>query len=165
MYLCEFGNTCIRKITTSGIISIFAGIPLTPGFSGDGGPATAALMSGITGIAVDRFDNIFIIDQFNSVIRKISAGVINTIAGTPGVIGYSGDGGPATAATLNSPQSIAVDKTGNVYIGDGFFNSYVRKVDTFASWAVLWPAEKITATGKMALFIKDLVIKKALIIG
>ena len=119
----------IRKIdAVTGIISTIAGT-IVAGYSGDGGPATAAQFNSPNGIAVDNMGNIYIDDLGNNRIRMInkSSGNITTIAGT-GVAGYSGDGGLATAALLNMPVGVAVDSTGNVYISDTY-NSRVRMVD------------------------------------
>jgi serine protease AprX len=98
------------------------------GYAGDGGPATAALVNQPTGVATDAAGNVYIADTGNKVVRKIDAtGVITTIAGN-GSDGYSGDGGPATAARLRGPQSVAVDNAGRVYIADTG-NNVVRMVD------------------------------------
>ncbi len=117
----------IRKVATDGTISTVAGTGLW-GFSGDGGPATAARLSNSRGVAVDSSGNIYIADTSNRRIRKVdTSGIINTIAGTA-TSGFSGDGGPATAAQLNGPEDVAVDSSGNVYIADTF-NHRIRKVD------------------------------------
>ena len=75
------------------------------GYSGDGGPATSASLYGPSGVAVDSAGNLYIADQGNNVIRKVSGGTITTVAGN-GIEGFSGDGGPATSASLNfnSPE-------------------------------------------------------------
>jgi hypothetical protein len=79
------------------------------GFSGDGGPATAARINGPFGLAVDRSDNVYITDYNNNRIRKVDpAGIISTFAGV-GTGGFSGDGGPATGAQINVPQGLAAD--------------------------------------------------------
>jgi len=98
------------------------------GYSGDDGPAAEAQISGPEGVAVDTDGNVYIADTDNHCIRKIisATGVITTIAGT-GVSGYSGDGGPATSAQLDSPQGVAVDSDGNVYIAD-YYNHRIRKI-------------------------------------
>ncbi len=98
----------------------------TSGSSGDGGPATAAELDWPYGVAVDASGNLYIADPSNSRIRKVSNGVITTVAGS-GTDGFSGDGGPATAAQLRAPYSVAVDTSGNLYILDSG-NSRVRKV-------------------------------------
>jgi len=96
-----------------------------PGYSGDGGPAAAATLDQPAGLAVDAAGDLFIADEVNNVIRKVSpSGVITTVAGN-GQPGYSGDGGPATAAMLNYPSSVAVDAAGDLFIADG---TGIRKV-------------------------------------
>jgi uncharacterized protein (TIGR03437 family) len=111
IYVADFSNDRIRKISAAtGIITTIAGS--STGFTGDGGPATAAMLDGPDAVAVDSTGNIYVSDQFNSVIRRISPdGIINTIAGS-GDYGDDGDGGPAIRATLFLPDSIAVDPTG-----------------------------------------------------
>lgn len=131
IYIADQFNNVIRKVSnTTAIISTIAGIGTT-GYAGDGGPATLAHLWHPADVGVDRRGNVYFVDQDNSATRKIDAvtGIITTIAGT-GVSGYSGDGGPGTAAKLNFPQGIAVDSTGNVFIAD-FYNNRIRKVDTF----------------------------------
>ncbi len=88
------------------------------GFSGDGGPAKLAQLNGPEDITADDFGNIYIADTNNQRIRKINPnGIITTLAGN-GQSGFSGDGGPATAAKLKSPRGVAVDKRGYVYVAD-----------------------------------------------
>ena len=94
---------------------------------GDQGPAAAAQISNIQGLAADRFGNLYLSDTDHHRVRKVSpAGIITTVAGT-GAAGYGGDGGPAAAAQLNLPYGLAVDTDGNLYIAD-FGNLRVRKV-------------------------------------
>ncbi len=130
VYIIDRENQCIRVVNSSGIINTIAGLPLYgAGYSGDGGPATAAEINNPYGLAVDGSGNVFIADGNNNCIRMINtAGIINTIAGN-GFAGYSGDGGPATASEMNSPNGVAVDATGNIYIGD-FQNNRIRIVST-----------------------------------
>jgi uncharacterized protein (TIGR03437 family) len=104
---------------------------------GDGGPATAAQIGAIQGIAADRFGNLYLSDTNHQRVRKIDpTGAITTVAGT-GTAGFSGDGGPATSAQLNLPYGLAVDQAGYLYIAD-LNNSRVRRVspagaiDTYA---------------------------------
>ena len=127
-YFSDQVNQKIRKINASGVISTIAGTGVA-GFSGDGGNATAAQMNNPTGITMDAAGNIFIADQYNQRVRKVNtAGVISTVAGN-GTSGFGGDGLAATAAELNTPDGVAVDGFGNVYIAD-FGNSRVREVST-----------------------------------
>jgi hypothetical protein len=101
----------------------------TPGYDGDGGPATFAELTSANGVAIDSFANVYMADGTNNVVRKVNAntGIITTIAGT-GVAGHLGDGGPATRAELWSPTSVAVDPTGNIFIGETG-DSVVRRID------------------------------------
>ncbi len=89
----------------------------TAGFSGDNGPATSAELNVPAGVAVDSAGNLYIADYGNNRIRKVSNGVITTVAGN-GTAGFSGDNGPATSAELNMPGGVAVDSAGNLYIAD-----------------------------------------------
>src|SRR5262249_52847101 len=88
------------------------------GFSGDGGPASAAQLSQPEDIIFDAIGNAYIADVTNDRIRQITPdGIIHTFAGT-GVRGHSGDGGPASVAMLNTPRSLAIDSQGNLYFGE-----------------------------------------------
>jgi len=115
-------------LAATGDITTIAGTG-TSGFSGDGAAATSAQVNGPYGVAVDGVGNVFIADSSNHRVRRIDAvtGLISTFAGT-GVGGFSGDGGAATSAQLNSPLGVAVDGSGNVFIADTF-NHRVRRVD------------------------------------
>ncbi len=124
IYVTDNANHCIRKINTSGIISTYAGNGVG-GFSGDGGPATSAQLHYPAGIATDTFGNIYISDYSNSRLRKVNpSGIISTIAGT-GIPGFSGDGGPASAAQLNNLTGVACGNNGSIYICD-YNNNRVR---------------------------------------
>lgn len=111
-------------------ISTVAGsYALGSGYTGDGGAATSARLSNPNGVAIDRAGNMYIADYYNNVVRKVSvSGTISTIAGT-GTADYTGDGGAATAATLNSPIGVAVDTSGNVYVSD-YGNFVIRKINS-----------------------------------
>jgi hypothetical protein len=126
IYIADYFNNRIRKVNTSGIITTFAGNGVG-GFSGNGGQATAAELSGPYGVRVDAANNVYIAEYTNHRIRIVNtSGVINTYAGT-GVPGFSGDGGQATAAQLNGPVAITFDNAGNSYIAD-YSNNRIRKV-------------------------------------
>ncbi len=127
IYFTESHNHVVRKINTEGIISTIAGTGVS-GFSGDGGPATAANLWLPLQIAFDWAGNLYVADDFNYRVRKINpAGIISTVAGT-GIAGYSGDGGPATAAQLNLVFGVAVDCAGGLYISDAA-NNRIRFVN------------------------------------
>ena len=128
IYFADNPNNRIRKITTAGTITTMAGVGVA-GFSGDGGPATLAQLSGPTGVAIDSSNNIYFSDTNNNRIRKVTpGGVITTVAGN-GTAGFSGDGGAATSAALDAPMGIALDTAKNIYIA--VYNSKrVRKVTT-----------------------------------
>lgn len=117
----------VRRVSPDGIITTIAGTVTQPGFSGDGGPAAQALLSGPTDVALDGEGNLYIADSGNRRIRKIDRnGIITTVAGN-GVSGFAGDGGPATAASLSSDLGIALDTAGNLYIADAQ-NNRIRRV-------------------------------------
>jgi Bacterial Ig-like domain (group 3) len=127
LYFVDFYNHVIRKISPSGIISTIAGTGDTI-YNGEGIDATAANFFYPSAIAIGGDGSIYVGDAGNAIVRKITPdGKINTIAGTPNSAGYSGDGGAATAAQLNSICSIALDSAGNVYFCDGA-NNRVRKI-------------------------------------
>jgi uncharacterized protein (TIGR03437 family) len=125
VYIADSGNNKIRKISAvNGIITTVAGTGIGA-FSGDGGPAINAQLNNPTGVALDAAGNIYIADNRNFRIRMVSAnGNITTIAGKA-ASGYSGDGGPATSASLKFPTGVSVDSSGNVYVADNQ-NSVIR---------------------------------------
>jgi len=126
LYIADSGNNVIRRISTDGIISTFAGNG-TSGYSGDGGPAINAQLSGPSGIAVSLNGDVYVSDPINNVIRMIYVnGTISTYAGN-GNVGYSGDNGPATSASLNWPNGISISPDNSLYIADKH-NSVIRKV-------------------------------------
>jgi sugar lactone lactonase YvrE len=128
MYISDSGNNRVRKVNTAGVITTIAGTG-TAGYNGDEFQATLAELSEPHGIALDAFGNLYIADLLNNKIRKVNtAGIISTFAGN-GTQSYSGDGGPATAAELNTPENVIVDTLGNLYIADGV-NARIRKVNT-----------------------------------
>ena len=132
LYFADFLEHRVRKIDTGGTISTVAGNGIQA-YSDDGGPATAASLSAPYGVALDGAGNLYIADQGANVVRMVTpGGVISTVAGT-GTAGYSGDGGPATAAQLNNPAGLAFDSLGNLYIADQD-NNRVREVDHASSF-------------------------------
>jgi hypothetical protein len=174
IYIADQFNNKVRKVNTAGIITTIAGNG-TSGYTGDGGAATAAEMSSPADVAVDAAGNVYIADENNARIRKVttggiitsfavptsiygalgmdidaagniylangggkvykisSTGAITTIAGSgtgSGTTGFTGDGGTAIAATLNTPYDVAIDRNnGNVYIAD-YTNNRIRKVNS-----------------------------------
>ncbi|MSV36087.1 MAG: hypothetical protein EXQ47_10910 [Bryobacterales bacterium] len=122
------GSSRIRRIGTDGIINTIAG-GNGDGYSGDDGPALAAMLNSPDGIALDRAGDLYVADSLNNRVREITpAGTIRTLAGT-GVPTFTGDQGPASLATLCSPLSVATDAFGKVYVGDSY-NYRVRKIDS-----------------------------------
>lgn len=129
LYIADTKGHRVRKvIAATGQLFTVAGTG-TAGFSGDGGPATAAAINEPTGVAVDSLGNVYFSDRQNGRIRKVdpATGNISTIAGT-GSQGYGGDNGPATAANVNFPNGLAVDAARNLYIADTN-NDRIRRVD------------------------------------
>ena len=129
VYIADNDNNAIRKVDGDGIITTVAGDSTGgSGSTGDGGPAVGARLNNPYGVAVDPAGNLYIADSFNHRIRKVDTdGNITTVAG--GSNGYSGDGGPATDAELDTPYGVALDGAGNLYISDTY-NHVIRMVDT-----------------------------------
>ena len=129
----DIANVVRRIDVSSGLLTTAAGnYGSGGGYSGDGGTATSAQLAAPVGIAIDSAGNLYIADDDNNVIRKVTAstGIITTVAGQgpPASYGYAGDGGPATSALLSDPEGVAVDDAGNIYIADSS-NLVVRKVN------------------------------------
>ena len=127
--ICDYDNHRVRKITPEGMINTIAG-GSSAGHSGDGGPAMDAQLRTPSLIAYSSSGDLYVSDNVDRCIRRISAlGIITTFAGTPGVVGNTGDSGPATNATFTLPNGLALDDTGNLYIAD-YGASVIRKVNT-----------------------------------
>ena len=125
LFICDEDHNNVRKVTPAGIISTFAGSG-TPGFYGDGLAATVAKLNFPVGVCADLTGDVFIADAYNNRVRKVSAGIITTVAGN-GAAGFGGDGGLATAAALYQPTAVNMDDSGNLYIND-LGNVRIRKI-------------------------------------
>ena len=146
--IADAENNVVRSVdTTTGTITTFAGNG-TPGYSGDGVPATDTQLNYPTGLWVDQSGNVFIADTMNNRIRMVDPhGIITTVAGN-GSSGSSGDGGPATDALLDEPEGVAVDGLGNLYIADTQ-NHCIRKVDGATGTITLYAGKPTVAGYKM----------------
>ncbi len=131
LYIAEASTSRVRKLSPEGRVTTVAGPlgagPFTLGYSGDGGPATEALLRQPEGVAVAPDGTLYVADRLNHVIRRVGTnGIITTVAGT-GTGGYSGDGGAATDAQLLRPEAVAVGPDGSLYVA-GTGNHRVRRV-------------------------------------
>lgn len=137
IFIADKGNERVRNIDpVTGVIKTMAGTGV-PAFSGDGGPAKQAALSHPANVALDPWQNLYIVDEGNNVIRKIrrTDGVISTVAGVPNEFGYNGDGIPATQATLVLPTGfsspgVVFDAQGHLYFADRG-NQRIRKVNVY----------------------------------
>ena len=135
LYVADSLNNRIRRVTPQGTITTVAG-SATSGFGGDGGPATSARLAQPQAVAIDAAGNLFIADTQNNRIRRVSiTGTITTVVGS-GVCsvtgprgGYSGDGGPSSAAQISCPTGVAIDSSGNLFIADSQ-NNRIRKINS-----------------------------------
>ena len=129
LYICEVGHHRVRRLDLkSGELTTVAGSG-RKGYAGDGGPATKAELNEPYEVRFDKSGNMLFVEMQNQLVRRVDGktGTIRTVAGT-GKKGFSGDGGPATAATFSSPHSIALDADDNLYIAD-IGNHRIRRVD------------------------------------
>src|SRR5947208_3349960 len=119
LYIADQSNLRIRKVAAASRIMTTVASTGGGGFAGDGGAATSASLNEPSGVALDASGNLYIADQFNHRIRKVAAasGIITTMAGN-GNLGFAGDGGAATSASLYYPSGVALDASGNLYIAD-----------------------------------------------
>ena len=135
LFIADPVDNDVLKVSAAGAVAVAAGNG-TSGFSGDSGMATAAQLANPVAVAVDTAGDLFIADQNNGRIRKVSAsGIITTIAGN-GNAGYAGDGGPALSAEIAKPSGVGVDSSGNVYILDSI-NAVIRKVSLIGAIATI----------------------------
>jgi sugar lactone lactonase YvrE len=127
LYIADTSNHAVRRVAAAtGVITTVAGTG-SSGYTGDGGAATAATLKDPESVTLTGSGEVYVADTGNHVVRKfVVGGTIATAAGT-GVAGYSGDGGPATAAKLNAPSGIAVASSGAVYVADTS-NQRVRRL-------------------------------------
>lgn len=163
LFITDAGNHRIRKVDSFGIITTVAGNG-TQGFSGDGGSATEAslkLLDGSdsfesaspVGVFVDRVGNLFISDVGNNRIRKVTpSGIITTVAGN-GTADFSGDGGPATEASLWAPRGVTADGLGNIFIADTG-NNVIRKVAVILNIGLVADLGTIPADGSAGSMIQ-----------
>ncbi|MBL8211406.1 MAG: hypothetical protein JNK87_11870 [Bryobacterales bacterium] len=125
LYWADRFNHVVRRLDASGVITTLAGSG-RPGFGGDGGPATSALLNTPQGVAVDGDGNLFIADNVNDRVRKVDKnGIITTLAGSTN--GFGGDGGPSTQARLARPRRLCLDTAGNLYVSEGW-NNRIRRI-------------------------------------
>jgi sugar lactone lactonase YvrE len=129
LYIADSSNHRIRKLDlAAGVLTTVAGNGFT-GYAGEGFPATETSLDIPADVALDGFGNIYIADTGTNRIRKVDAatGTLVTVAGS-GILGFSGDGGPAIAASLQLPSGVAADTAGNLFISDTL-NNRIRRVD------------------------------------
>ncbi|MBV9507341.1 MAG: SMP-30/gluconolactonase/LRE family protein [Acidobacteriia bacterium] len=150
VYVADYGNSRIRRIGTDHTISTVAGNGQA-GQAGDGGAATSAQLLTPRNVAVDSNGNLFLSEFLGHRVRKVSTnGKISTVAGI-GIAGFAGDGGPATAAQLNTPMALQVDHAGALYIADSQ-NQRIRKVQGGTISTLLGPSVPLTAGGSATLY-------------
>jgi trimeric autotransporter adhesin len=164
LYIADFDNQRVRKVTTDGKIHTVAGNG-NMGSSGDGGLATAAQLNVPVSVAVDNKGNLFIGEHEGHRVRKVTPnGTISTVAGN-GILAFSGDGGAATSASISQPYGLAVDGSGNLFIAD-MINGRIREVlATAPGYAVSPTTLNFTATAGAVNPAPQTVTMSALVTG
>jgi sugar lactone lactonase YvrE len=163
VYVADDGDNEVRKVSPGGTISRIAGTGAacsSPPACGDSGPALSATLGAPDGVAVDQHANVYVADDLDNEIRKISsAGSITRIAGTGAecaVAASCGNGGPASSAQLNYPDAVAVDPSGNVYVDDTF--------DQQLRWLSVAPGSSLrTASGTALLLAFEPTVARAFV--
>jgi sugar lactone lactonase YvrE len=159
VYIADTGNNKVRKVNTSGIISTFAGTGVQ-GYGGDGGAATSAQMNQPTGLGVDPTGTVYISDTGNQRVRRVAGSTISTYGGN-GTKGFSGDGGAASSAMLNTPTGAVAADGSAVYFSDtgnqrvrGIFPSSPPPVLPETALAVGLPIAGVLAGGVTIAFMR-----------
>jgi sugar lactone lactonase YvrE len=144
VYIADLGNNKIRMLSAGGMISTVAGTG-SIAYNGDGEAATAANLGGPAAVAVDVAGNLYIADSGNNRIRKVGVAtqIISTVAGT-GDEQFSGDGGPATTATMYGPYALGLDSFGNVFFSD-IFHHRIREIENTVDY-LTYPAIRVGRT-------------------
>lgn len=151
IFIGEYNGYRVRRVDLEGTITTIAGTG-NKGGGGDGGPATAAQLNYISGLAVDALGNVYVSDMNEARIRMISpTGRINTIAGT-GVQGFSGNRGPAFEARLETPGGLALDAAGNLFLTE-FWAGRLRRIDSAGIITTIAGTSEQLSTGDMGLAI------------
>ena len=154
LFIADAENNRIRKVSPNGIITTVAGNGAQGDF-GDGGTATSASLNLPHAVRVDSAGNLLIVEKNHNRTRKVnSSGIITTVAGT-GMVGYSGDGGPATSASLYYPNSIAIDASGNLFVVDSF-NNRIRKITNLQNPVLQSNTVSLHNVGKYQVVMTDL---------
>jgi hypothetical protein len=154
LFLADSGNSTIRRLATDGTVTTLAGSPTQRG--GVDGAGVAATFNGPSGVAVDANGNVFVADEFNHTIRRITpAGIVTTFAGASGLSGIAN--GTGAAARFNHPTRLTFDPSGNLYVADTF-NHTIRKITSGGLVTTFAGLEGVTGTsdgaGLNALFNK-----------
>ncbi|HSY77633.1 MAG TPA: hypothetical protein VK890_12285, partial [Bacteroidia bacterium] len=125
IYFSDLNNQILRKIVkATGIMNTIAGVPGKGGYNGDSIKADTAIIYNVTGIALDKAGNIYVTDQLNQLVRKItvSTGIIKTIVGLPNTSSTPVSGHPALGQAIYNPSGVAIDTSGNVYFTEQYDN-------------------------------------------